>query len=251
MYRKLKEPDSPIESLKPDFAWAEWPERWRQASDGITRLGLIHGVFDTYTRTPQEVDERIRYILELTCEYTKPFHDRVIQRQIWEASINVVTRRFFSPNKGAAEIYKLSPAVIEAIFWFFENTFHIKDNVWKTRAIDGVSEHVSRELKWFFNNLWRVIWEDTYKDGKHAKFKPTIIHFMAEMGTLSLLMPNAKGVGNEGSWLRFDQASVDVLEELALKEAGKVLNVESAVRRGSQAAVLLLAIRAANPLYVK
>lgn len=251
MYRRLKEGRDSTDPLEPAFPWAEWPERWEQAQDGITRLGLIHGVFDTYTATPKEVAERIRYVLELTCEYASAVHTRVIQRQIWEACMNVVTRRFFSLNKGYAEIYALSAPVIETIFWFFENAFDIKCNAWTSRSTDKVNDHVLREIQWFFRNFWQVIWQDYYQDGRHAQFKPTIVRFMAEMGTLSLLMPNANREDKESAWSRFDQASIDILEEVALKEAGPVLNLESAVRKGSQAAVLLIAIRAANPRYVK
>ncbi len=268
---------------KPDLStsflpWAYWKEKWKEADDASTCLGLLHGGFKTNAYVPEEEEERLRFFLLIAQGYGN--------RSLSHGDMLFSGKAFSVLADQLADILEqrlplFSPEAVEAVLHFFRPR---ENNLVEGGGLQNFPRMPDADDKSRHYPLWkmaevcrawcRLMWdtasygEDCRPGGHWPKNEATLaalkaarpkileILYAFKRGELERLLDPQMAFENDDvnrpvirvRWEIFTADCLKKLEELALR-SGPTL--PWAVTAGSSAARVLLVVRAAHAFQKK
>lgn len=269
-----------LNELPATISWIEWKERWADAKDLPTCLGLLHSGFKTTVgkdeRMQAELEaDRIIFYLEIA---QKQNQDSEVSRKCADKALTVVTDNFFCFYKGGEErintFYTRPPELFDAVCDFFrvEQVPHRRPviaNLHERAAASefssyGVSKHVIKKLGLFTEEFGKHVFAG-YQGPSDVYFTTVMIEHKRrvfplwykkkqfglelllthEDSVLESLLPISQYGLREHLWEKFTPDVLQRLEEFALAQSKGCKTLEEAIAHCQRPAQIALTAKLA------
>lgn len=244
-YQRLRSVEQPPKELIREsfMTFTSWEKKWKDADWTHERIGLLHQIYGTLGSGKIV----FRHLLEIADEYhgLNKFRGKSDRHGYSKADIASVALEIAAKRQLKADkLYELytDPEKLACFFWFFR----VEDGKVVNRNLTGWHEPQATHVDKALEELCVGVFER--KDDALAQYRPNAVRILAALNKLSLIVPRRGKNILEHPWNRFDEASLQTLEELAIQDAQRLggTSVDFALVHGSEPAAVYIAAKHAE-----